>query len=324
MNAGSPVEAAGADVGNRLAFFKSLQSVTNKIHATSDIDEIMLELSGEICNLFNADRLTIYAVGEDKASIISKVKTGLNSFKDLRLPISDQSIAGHVALAKKTVNIHDVYDGDELRKINPSLRFLKEVDNRTGYRTKQMLVAPIIDAENAELLGVVQIINSRDGMPFAAVAEEGIKGLCETLAIAFTQRNKPTHVVKTKYDFLIADAVISAQELELAQRTARRKNLTLEDVLINEFQVKPVALGTALSKFFGVPYEPFKSDRIKPVDLLKNLKRDYLQQNQWAPVEESAEGIIVVCLDPEQVKGSRVVNNIFPRGKISYRVTSSR
>jgi len=324
MNAGSPVEAGGADVGNRLTFFKSLQSVTNKIHATSDIDEIMLELSGEICNLFNADRLTIYAIGEDKASIISKLKTGLNSFKDLRLPISDQSIAGHVALAKKIVNIHDVYDGDELRNINPSLRFLKEVDNRTGYRTKQMLVAPIVDAENTELLGVVQIINSKDGVPFAAVAEEGIKGLCETLAIAFTQRNKPTHVVKTKYDFLIADAVISAQELELAQRTARRKNLTLEDVLINEFQVKPAALGTALAKFFGVPYEPFKSDRIKPIDLLKNLKRDYLQQNQWVPVEESAEGIIVVCLDPEQVKGSRVVNNIFPRGKISYRVTSNK
>ncbi|MFZ2627653.1 MAG: ATPase, T2SS/T4P/T4SS family [Rugosibacter sp.] len=324
MNAGSPVEAGEADVGNRLAFFKSLQSVTNKIHATSDIDEIMLELSGDICNLFNADRLTIYTLGEDKASIISKLKTGLNSFKDLRLPISDQSIAGHVALAEKIVNIHDVYDEDELRSINPSLRFLKEVDKRTGYRTKQMLVAPIVDAENAELLGVVQIINSKDGASFTAVAEEGIKSLCETLAIAFTQRNKPTHVVKTKYDFLISDAVISAQELELAQRTARRKNLPLEDVLINEFQVKQSALGDALSKFFGVPYEPFKSERIKPTDLLKNLKRDYLQQSHWAPVEEGPEGILVVCIDPEQVRGSRVVNNIFPRGKISYRVTSSR
>ncbi len=317
-------ETSVSDVGSRLAFFKNLQTVTNKIHATSDIDEIMLELSGDICSLFNADRLTIYTIGEDKASIISKVKTGLNSFKDLRLPISDQSVAGHVALARNIVNIHDVYDEVELKAINPSLRFLQEVDKRTGYRTKQMLVAPIADAESTELLGVVQIINNKDGVSFTTVAEEGIKSLCETLAVAFTQRNKPTHVVKTKYDFLISDAVISAQELELAQRTARRKNLDLEDVLINEFQVKPAALGLALSKFFGVPYETFKGDRIKPVDLLKNLKREYLQQNQWAPVEEGSEGIIVVCMDPEQVKGSRVVNNIFPRGKISYRVTSNR
>jgi type II secretory ATPase GspE/PulE/Tfp pilus assembly ATPase PilB-like protein len=313
-----------SDVGSRLAFFKNLQTVTNKIHATSNVDEIMLELSADICSLFNADRLTIYSVGEDKASIVSKVKTGLNSFKDLRLPIADQSIAGHVALAKKIVNIRDVYEDAELKAINPSLRFLQEVDKRTGYRTKQMLVAPIVEGPTEELLGVVQIINNKAGIPFAAVAEEGVKGLCETLAIAFAQRNKPQHVVKTKYDYLVSDAVISAQELELATRTARRKNIDVEEVLLTEFQVKQTALGAALSKFFAVPYEAFKADRIKPIDLLKNLKRDYLEQNLWAPVEETAEGILVVCLDPEQVKGSKVVNNVFPRSKLKYHVTTIR
>ncbi|MCF8198577.1 MAG: Flp pilus assembly complex ATPase component TadA [Sulfuritalea sp.] len=319
----APAGAAASEVDNRLAFFKNLQVVTNKVHATSNIDEIMLELSGEICNLFNADRLTIYSVGDDKASIVSKIKTGLNSFKDLRLPIADQSIAGHVALAKKTVNIRDVYDDGELKAINPSLRFLQEVDKRTGYRTKQMLVAPIVDAQSNELLGVVQIINNKAGVPFTPIFEEGVKGLCETLAIAFNQRSKPAQAVKTKYDFLVSDAVISAQELELATRTARRKNLDIEDVLVNEFQVKHNALGAALGKFFGVPYESFKSDRIKPIDLLKNLKRDFLEQAQWAPVEEGPEGVMVVCMDPEQVKGSRVVNNVFPRAKITYRVTTN-
>ena len=319
----APAEAAASDVDSRLAFFKNLQVVTNKVHATSNIDEIMLELSGEICSLFNADRLTIYAIGEDKASIVSKIKTGLNSFKDLRLPIADQSIAGHVALSKKTVNIRDVYDEGELKAVNPSLRFLQEVDKRTGYRTKQMLVAPIVDAQSGELLGVVQIINNKAGTPFAAVAQEGVKGLCETMAIAFSQRSKPAQAVKTKYDYLVSDAVISAQELELATRTARRKNLDIEEVLVNEFQVKHAALGAALGKFFNVPYEPFRSDRIKPVDLLKNLKRDFLEQAKWAPVEEGPEGVMVVCMDPEQVKGSRVVNNVFPRAKVAYRVTTN-
>jgi type II secretory ATPase GspE/PulE/Tfp pilus assembly ATPase PilB-like protein len=320
-----PATAAesAADVDTRLAFFKNLQVVTNKVHATANIDEIMLELSGEICSLFNADRLTIYSVGDDKASIVSKVKTGLNSFKDLRLPIADQSIAGHVALAKKTVNIRDVYDDAELKAINPSLRFLQEVDKRTGYRTKQMLVAPVVDAQTSELLGVVQIINNKAGSPFSPIALEGVKGLCETLAIAFAQRSKPAQAVKTKYDFLVSDAVISAQELELATRTARRKNLDIEEVLVNEFQVKHQALGVALGKFFNVAYEPFKSDRIKPADLLKNLKRDFLEQAKWAPVEETSEGVIVVCMDPEQVKGSRVVNNVFPRSKAVYRVTTN-
>ena len=33
--------------------------------------------------LFNADRLTLYAVNDDKTSIVSKIKMGLNSSGDL-------------------------------------------------------------------------------------------------------------------------------------------------------------------------------------------------------------------------------------------------
>src|SRR5437868_15102260 len=102
----SPQAAAASqtDVGVRLAFQKQLQAVTNKVHATNNIDEIMLEVSADICALFNADRLTIYSVGEDKQSIVSKVKTGLNSFKDLKLPIAEHSPAAYVAPATKTIN----------------------------------------------------------------------------------------------------------------------------------------------------------------------------------------------------------------------------
>src|SRR5919107_28758 len=201
---------AQTDVGARLAFQKQLQAVTNKIHATNNIDEIMLEVSADVCALFNADRLTIYSMGEDR-----------------------HSIAGYVALAKKTVNIKDVYDDGELRSLNPNLRFLQEVDKRTGYRTKQMLVAPIVDGGAGELIGVIQIINNKAGVPFGALAEEGVAELAQTLAIAFKQRQKPT-VAKTKYDYLIADAVLSAGEFELAARQARKKAIDIEQVLIDE------------------------------------------------------------------------------------------
>src|SRR6184192_2028535 len=116
---------AQTDVAARLAFQKQLQVVTNKIHATNNIDEIMLEVSADICALFNADRLTIYSVGEDRQAIVSKVKTGLNSFKDLKLPIAEHSIAGYVGVSKKAINIKDVYDEAELRAVNSSLRFLQ-------------------------------------------------------------------------------------------------------------------------------------------------------------------------------------------------------
>ena len=124
------------EMGAQLEFTKNLNQVTNKIHATNNIDEIMLDVSKDICSLFNADRLTIYVVGEDKASLISKVKTGLNSFKDLKLPIAEQSVAGFAAFHKRLLNIKDVYDERELAAISSTLRFLQDVDKRTGYRTK--------------------------------------------------------------------------------------------------------------------------------------------------------------------------------------------
>src|SRR5687768_4110631 len=314
---------AQTDVGARLAFQKQLQAVTNKIHATNNIDEIMLEVSADVCALFNADRLTIYSMGEDKQSIVSKVKTGLNSFKDLKLPIAEHSIAGYVALAKKTANIKDVYDENELRALNANLRFLQEVDKRTGYRTKQMLVSPILEAGSNELIGVIQIINNKAGVPFGALAEEGVGELAQTLAIAFKQRQKP-QVAKTKYDYLIAAAVLSAGEFELAARQARKKAIDVEQVLTDEFQVKVPAIGAALSKFFGVPYEPFKSDRVKPGDLLKNLKREYVEANQWIPIDEGKDGLVVLCLDPERIRSSRIASNVFPKARILYKVTTQR
>ena len=308
------------DVNARLAFQKQLQIVTNKIHATSNVDEIILDVSGDICTLFHADRLTIYAIGEDKQSIVSKVKTGLNSFKDLRLPIAEHSIAGYVALAKKSINIKDVYDDAELRAVNPSLRFLQEVDKRTGYRTKQMLVVPVVD-ESKDLIGVVQLINNKAGVPFGSLAEEGMTELAQTLAIAFKQRQKP-QLVKTKYDYLIADAVLSAGEFELASRQARKKAMDVETVLTEEFQVKNAAIGAALSKYFGVPYEAFKSDRIKPMELLRNLKREYVDANQWLPIDDTKEGLVILCLDPERIRSSRIASNVFPRARLQYRVTT--
>jgi type II secretory ATPase GspE/PulE/Tfp pilus assembly ATPase PilB-like protein len=319
----SAVLSHQSDVGARLAFQKRLQAVTNKIHATNNIDEIMLEVSADVCALFNADRLTIYFVSEDKQAIVSKVKTGLNSFKDLKLPIAEHSIAGYVALAKQTINVKDVYDDGELRTVNPNLRFLQEVDKRTGYRTKQMLVAPIVEAGSAELIGVIQLINNKAGVRFGRLAEEGVGELSQTLAIAFKQRQK-SQAIKTKYDYLIADAVLSAGEFELASRQARKKALDIEQVLAEEFQVKIPAIGQALSKFFGVPYESFKPDRIKPADLLKNLKREYVEGNHWLPIDDTKAGLVVLCLDPERIRSSRIASNVFPKARLVYKVTTQK
>jgi type II secretory ATPase GspE/PulE/Tfp pilus assembly ATPase PilB-like protein len=311
------------DVDRRLTFSKKLQAVTNKIHATDNIDEIMLGLSQDICELFNSDRLTIYMTTEDKTSIVSKVKTGLNSFSDLKLPVSNASVAGYVALTKRIINIEDVYNDDELKKHSPEMHFQRGVDQRTGYRTKEVLAAPILDAHGQELLGVAQLINNLSGGPFSAADAEGLKELSETLAIAFTQRLKPAGGMRTKFDLLIARATISATELEEATRAAREKDVGVEDILVEEYKLKLPQIGQSLAHYYGVPYEPYSGDRIKPIDLLKNLKRQFVEQNQWLPLEENKDGVLIMAVDPELTKNARMVNNIFPKSKLVFCVTTA-
>ena len=324
MNDAGTMSSNLSEVDLRLAFFKKLQTVTTKIHATNNLDEIMLDLGMEFCDLFNCDRFTLYAMDHEKDYIVSKVKTGLTTFRDLKLAVNGQSVAGYVALTRKTVNIADVYDDAELARLSPELRFQRGVDQRTGYRTKQMLVAPLITVQSKELLGVVQFINNREGGPFSAICVDGVKELCETLSVAFSQRLKPPQMVRTKYDGLVTQAVLSAPELELATRSARKKEVDIEDVLVEEFQVKLPAIGLSLEKYFEVPYEHFRADRIKPVDLLKNLKRQYIEESGWLPLEENKDGLVVVALDPERVRHTHIVNQIFPKAKPVFRVTSNR
>ncbi len=306
-------------------FFRQLQTVTTRIHATENVAEIMLEASQDICKLFNADRLTLYALSEDGTAIVSKVKTGLNTSRDLKLPISPQSIAGYVALSREMLNIPDVYDDAALKRIHPSLTFLKEVDKRSGYRTRQMLVLPILDGD--VLHGVLQVINNKSDQPFGDLELEGATQLCKTLATAIRQRQQReqegTRRKATKYDGLIADGVLTQDELREAVQKARGQSRPVEQVLMADFSIRPAQIGPSLSKFFGVPYEPFNAGRIR-VELLQGaLKREFVTEQGWIPLEESPEGLVIMCLDPEAVRNSRIVPQIFPRSsRFAFRVTT--
>ena len=312
-----------SDLDHRLAFFQKLQAVTTQIHATANLDEIMLDLGMEFCDLFHCERFTLYAVTPEKTHILSKVKTGLTSFRDLRLSISPSSIAGFCAFSRRTISLADVYDEAELKALAPELHFQRGVDQRTGYRTRAMLVAPLVAAASGELLGVVQFINHRGGAAFPALCVEGVTQLCETLSVALGQRMRPVAPVRSKYDALVADALLSASELALATRTARDHDSDIEDVLVREFKVKPAAIGQALARFYMVPYEPFRPERAKPAELLKNLKAQYISENQWLPLEETREGLFVLAVDPERINASKIVNQIFPKAKIFFRVTTA-
>ena len=171
---------------------------------------------------------------------------------------------------------------------------------------------------------MIQLINTFDGKPFSEVAEEGLLGLTQTLGVAFAQRVQSQSGLRSRYESLVADKRISADDLAEASRTARQTGIRTEDVLIAEYGLQLSEIGEALARFYNTPYEPFHPDRVKPLDLLRHIKREYVEQSHWLPLEETNEGILIMTVDPEQVQASRIAHNVFPKGKFVYRVTTYR
>lgn len=62
-------------------------------------------------------------------------------------------IAGTVAQTKTAVNIKNAYEDP---------RFNSEIDQKTGYKTKNILSMPICNYEG-DVIGVAQIINKKSG-----------------------------------------------------------------------------------------------------------------------------------------------------------------
>jgi GAF domain-containing protein len=50
-------------------------------------------------------------------------------------------------------------------------RFNREIDRRTGFRTRSVLAMPVRDRQGG-VFGVAQLLNRRDGRPFDAADEE--------------------------------------------------------------------------------------------------------------------------------------------------------
>ncbi len=76
--------------------------------------------------------------------------------REFTMPMSPNSMAGYVALERKTLSIEDVYDMPS----GSPFGFDRSFDQRVGYRTRSMLVTPLVSSQG-EVLGVLQLINKK-------------------------------------------------------------------------------------------------------------------------------------------------------------------
>jgi type II secretory ATPase GspE/PulE/Tfp pilus assembly ATPase PilB-like protein len=321
---GQQVQAEPGMPDASLNLLKKMQILADRIACASNADQVLVELAQQACSLFDCDQFTLYLIHHDELVMACHHQIGLNACDAPKLLISEQSVAGYVAVHRHPVCLRDAYDEAELRLHVPALHFSRDIDVRTGYRTRQMLVAPVFDMHGQALLGVAQLVNNRCGGPFGGFLEHHVVALCKTIGAALCRCQAPLPQIRSKYKFLMADGILSNRNFELATRAAAQAGGDIEQALVNDFHVKLSLIGAALGSYFGVPYEPFRADRIKPVALLKNVKREFAEYNGWLLIDGDEDGLVILALDPDQVRNSHTVNNIFPKEKLIYRVTTNR
>ena len=284
----------------RLANEQRLVQVIDRVHAAKSLDSIFLEVQGEILTFFDADRMTLYAVDQDRKELYSKF-LALDTVKEIRLPISTKSVAGFVAVSRQTVNIADAYDGSELKRVSPDLNFDASWDKRTGFRTTQILAMPIL--HEGKVFGVVQLLNKRHGSRFTKDDEASVARIAKTLGIAFNnQAQLGAQRRGTKFDYLISQGMVSQDEINQAIGQARQKNLDVETVLVEQFRVPKAELGTSLSQFYRTPFVEFDAKIIPPPDLMKDLKLEFLKRNLWLPIRREDNAIVVLIDNPQDLQ----------------------
>jgi GAF domain-containing protein len=106
----------------------------------------------------------------DNHSVVVSTRSSAGKY---RIPMK-KGIAGYVAMTGKLVNIRDAYEDP---------RFNREIDMKTGYRTRTVLCVPIRGPQNKDdVIGCVQLINKLDGV-FEAEDEQIVSAFAAHIGI---------------------------------------------------------------------------------------------------------------------------------------------
>jgi type II secretory ATPase GspE/PulE/Tfp pilus assembly ATPase PilB-like protein len=153
------------------------------------------------------------------------------------------------------------------------------------------------------VLGVVQILNKKKGPRFTKEDEISVARIAKTLGIAFNnQAQLGAQRRGTKFDYLIAQGLLSQDEVNQAIGVARQKNTDVETVLLEQFKVPKAELGASLSQFYRVPFLEFDAKIIPPPDLMKDLKLEFLKRNLWLPIRREDNAILVLIDNPQDLQ----------------------
>ena len=117
------------------------------------LDELMQEVLKISLDVVNADAGTLYLYNPERDTLVFRYVIGekAEELTGLEIP-ADKGIAGEVFQTGQAKITEDVSTEE---------KHLRDVDQRTGYRTRNMITVPLRDIEGKPI-GVLQALNKRD------------------------------------------------------------------------------------------------------------------------------------------------------------------
>jgi len=124
--------------------------ITRELARPLDLKTMLERVIDEGRTVLRADRGTVFLYDSETDELFSTVATGTDTF---RIP-ADRGIVGECARTRRVVNVPDCY-------ADP--RFNRDVDRKTGYRTRCLLTVPLVGYDDS-LVGVLQVLNKSGGV----------------------------------------------------------------------------------------------------------------------------------------------------------------
>ena len=218
MDAESPVRrAAGSRSGRetlvelraRLRRSEMLIKLTQRVAAIDNLDELLATLVEVTANETDAERGSLFLNDPATGELYSRVAQGTFN-REIRL-LNTAGIAGAVFQSGEGLIVDDAY---------ADARFNRDVDEKTGFKTRSILCVPIRTAKG-EVIGVVQTLNKRTGR-FTDSDRELLEAMALQAAAAlqntqYIERMKRTRQQEMEFLDLVSD-ITSSLELSVLLR----------------------------------------------------------------------------------------------------------
>jgi type II secretory ATPase GspE/PulE/Tfp pilus assembly ATPase PilB-like protein len=291
-----------------------LNKIVMLIHEATDLRLAVESAYPDIVSLLDAERVTIYQRDRNSDDMVSRYKV-TDQLKEIRVSSSTTSMSGYCALTRNIINIPDVYDSAALTKIHPNLVFQDSFDRASGFRTKAMLVVPILFHD--ALLGVLQVINRRDGGPFDDVDTRMATNLAKVLGQKLRYELQAT---SGPYAYLVQRGRLTQSDLDEILKRAASTKQTATMLLMREMRISASEIGASMERYYQIPYMPFDPDIIIPKELVQGIKESYLRACGWLPVAGDRKEVTILMDDPSDNAKQREMQRLINAQKYNFRI----